>query len=237
MKSRMVLGSVALLLCVSVVPVAQTAPPAAKEAPAADLGVFLKELMQFKMVGDRTELAILLPFEFLIEAGLAEGGQTRQALEKEVAFLKSYLTIIVQCSYDRADGSSVYSPERDVRARSVLLLPDGTEVRPLAKVPPMVGATMAAMKVMMASEGDAGGANMHVLVFPSKDKKGKPIIDAKKRGKVRLRMKPSGRFPNSVLTWRTPFDSIVKAPPCGKCKEAVSAKWSFCPWCGNKLPK
>ena len=235
MRTRKVLGTLAFLFCITISPEVLLARAETQRVPAADLGAFVKEIMKLKMVGDRTELAMWFPFEFYVEANLAESGQTRHVAEQELAFLKPYLTVIVQRSVNRADGSSLYSTEQDVRSRAVLVLPDNTEIRPLDKVSPIVAATVAAMKAMMASEGDPGGANLHVLVFPSKDTHGRWVVETDKKSRLKLLLKRDGRFGDSTFTWHTPFDAITSVPPCQKCKEPVSAKWSFCPWCGAKL--
>ena len=239
MKTKIFISLIALLLCLvilhEVLPVRAETKQASTPEPAVDLGAFTKEIMQLKMTGDQSELAMWFPFEFYVESSWEKSNQTREDAEKDVEFIKPYLTIIVQCSLDQADGSSLYSSEKEVRARAVLLLPDGTEIHPLDKVPPTVAATVAAIKALMSAEGDAGGANMHVLVFPSKDKQGNLVVDTKKISKLNLQLKADRKFGNCVFTWRTPFDATTSAPPCQKCKESVSAKWSFCPWCGNKL--
>ena len=209
----------------------------AKRKSTVDLGAFIKELMVMKIEGNNSQLAIWCPFEFYVEATLAEGGQTRATVEKDFSYLRPYLTVIVQCGIDQIDGSTLYSSEREVRARAVLKLADGTEIRPLDKVPPMVSIIVAAIKTMLSSEGDPGGANMHVLVFPSKSKQGKPIVDTVKKDELTLVLKANGNFNQTAFAWHTPFDAITNVPPCPMCGESVSAKWSFCPWCGEKLSK
>jgi hypothetical protein len=181
----------------------------AKQKSTVDLSAFVKEIMKLKMEGNRIELAMWLPFKFYVEANLAEGGQTRTAVERDIGFLKPYLTLIVQCSIAQPDGSSLYSSEKEVRARAVLKLADGTEIRPLDKVPPMVSSTAAAMKVMMASEGDPGGANMHVLVFPTKNKQGQSIVDTAQKDKLMLVLKADRKFNETIFTWHTPFDATM----------------------------
>ena len=235
MKTRKVLCTLACLFCITISPEALIGGAETAREPAVDLGSFVKEIMKLKMAGNRIELAMWFPFEFYLEANLAQSVQTRQEVEKGIAFIKPYLTVIVQCSVNQPDGSSLYSSEREVRSRAVLVLPDNTEIRPLDKVSPVVAATVAAMKAMMASEGDPGGANLHVLVFPSKDKNGKWVVETNKKSKLKLLLKGNGKFDDSIFTWHTPFDAITSVPPCQKCKEPVSAKWSFCPWCGAKL--
>jgi len=181
----------------------------AKQKSTVDLSAFVKEIMKLKMEGNRIELAMWLPFKFYVEANLAEGGQTRTAVESDIGFLKPYLTLIVQCSIAQPDGSSLYSSEKEVRARAVLKLADGTEIRPLDKVPPMVSSTAATMKVMMASEGDPGGANMHVLVFPTKNEQGQSIVDTAQKDKLMLVLKADRKFNETIFTWHTPFDATM----------------------------
>ena len=155
--------------------------------------------------------------------------------EKEIAFLKPYTTIVVQCSTIRLDGRSVYQNEAAVRARVRLRRKDGTEAAPLTTVPPMVTGTMAMIKSMIASEGDAAGRHTYILIFSANDAKGKPLVDVNKKDKLTVVLKAAGTFKETIFSWRTPFDAIAPAPPCARCKEKVSTKWSFCAWCGGGL--
>jgi hypothetical protein len=218
--------------------VGQQDTPPAKQAgkPAAvDIGQWVsKELMSMRMEGDQMELALWFPFEFFIESN-REPGVDRAAIEKELAVLKPYIIVITQSGYDRPDGLTDYMPEPQARARATLVGNDGEKVRPLEKVPPMVAAMANAMKTMMAAEGDAGSRNLHVMFFANKTAEGKLLIDPAKRQKLTLVMVARGRFKAVSHVWRTPFDALNRAPDCGKCGEPVSAKWLFCPWCGNRL--
>ena len=237
MKIGRILYVASILFCLATLPQTLMSQQEAKQKSTVDLGAFVKEIMKLKFEGNRMELAMWCPFEFYVEASLAEGGQTRTAVERDIGFLKPYFTVIVQCSIDQPDGSSLYSSEKEVRTRAVLKLADGTEIHPLDKVPPAVSATVAAMKVIMASEGDPGGANMHVLVFPTKNKQGQSIVDTAQKDKLTLVLKANRKFNETIFTWHTPFDATTSVPPCPDCGESVSAKWSFCPWCGKKLSK
>ncbi len=182
------------------------------------------------------QLVILLPHDFFVAATASQTGKTATVVEQDLAFLKPFVTVAVQNSTEGADGRSSYLSESEVRARAVLRLADGSEIRPLTSVPPMVAATMAAMKTLIASEGDAGSANMHLLVFPSKTARGTPIIDTKQKDKLTLVLKAAGSFKEASFVWRTPFDAATSVPDCPKCKAAMSSKWSYCPYDGQKLP-
>ncbi len=241
MKLVRILYAAFFLLCLTVSAqnlCAQQAEQKTAGEPPIDIGVFLQEAFKLKVGGNMSDLAAWLPFEFYVESAYAEGGQSRELLRKDFQFIKPYLTIIVQSSVDQLDGTSSYESEEAVHARTVLRLKDGAEAKPLAAkdIPPMVSVTMLAMKSLLSAEGDAGGANMHVLVFLNEGKDGKPIIDATKKGKLVLVMKPDKQFNETVFTWRTPFDAMTATPPCAKCGENVSPKWPYCPWCGAELP-
>jgi hypothetical protein len=205
--------------------------------PKVDLGSFVKEVMILKLEGDQRQLAMWFPFEFFVQAGMAEGGKSRSEVEKEIGFLKPYHVIMVQTGWDREDGTTVYSDEKEVRGRATLRLDQGKELKPLDRTPPLVSATVEAMKKMIASEGDEGSANMHVLMFPATTPDQKTVIDMSRKGKLTLFLKPAGRFKQTEVVWHTPFDATTPVPPCPKCKESVSPKWSYCPWCGQKLEK
>ena len=209
------------------------AQPAAKSK--TDLGSFVKEIMVLKMEDNQRQLAMWLPFEFFVEATLADSGKKRADVESDLAFLKPYQAVIVQCGTDKTDGTTAYASREEVRSRLVLKLDDGKEILPLEKAPPLVSAAMEAMKKIMNSEGDEGSANMHVFLFPATDADGKAYLDTTKQGKLTLVLKSNWRFKETVIVWHTPFDALTPVAPCRKCHEAVSAKWKYCPWCGEKI--
>lgn len=211
---------------------AQTHNPTAK---AVDLGSFVKELMSLKLVGDTQHLALWFPYEFFIAAGMTDGKNTRAAVEAELNFLKPYVTVVAQVSHDLPNGMSKYQTESEVRSRAVLRLDDGTEIAPLDKVPEMVTTALTAMKSIMAQQGGEDGASTYFLIFPHKTKTGKLVVDERQKDKLTLLFKADKKFPETAFTWRTPFDAVSHVPDCPKCKAGLSAKWTYCPYCGHKL--
>lgn len=169
-----------------------------------------------------------------MEFGLADGTRTRAELEKELAILKPYLTIVVECSTDRPNGRSVYAREKRIRSRAVLKLPDGSEVKPLAEVPQSLLDTVRAIRAGMISSGDPG---MHILIFPNKDKNGERLIEASDKDKLTLVLRADNNYREATFVWNTPFDALMSVPPCSKCGGKSMAKWYYCSWCGQKLPE
>ncbi len=205
------------------------------EVAPVDLGAFTKEIMAMDFRDGRSHLAMWLPYEFFVAATLSQGKLPKSTVEKDLEFLAPYVTLFVQSSIQQPNGPDLYADEKEVRARASLRLSDGSEISPLEQVPPMVTATMSALKSVLTAEGDAGSANMHILIFPA-TVRGRKIVDTSRQDKLTLVLKATQRFKETAFTWRTPFDSIVRVPDCPRCKAGMSAKWSHCPYCGQKLP-
>lgn len=213
-------------------PAAHTHNAAAK---AIDLGGFVKEMMVLKMDGETQHLALWFPFEFFVAAGMADGKNTRASVEDDMGFLKPYVTLAVQVNRDLPDGTSLYQTESEVRARAVLKLDDGTEIAPLARTPPMLTAALSAMKSVIAQQGGEDRANTFFMIFPNKTRTGKAVVDERQKDKLTLLLKADKNFRQAAFTWRTPFDAVASVPDCPKCKAGLSAKWTYCPYCGQKI--
>ncbi len=101
--------------------------------------------------------------------------------------------------------------------------------------PPRVAALVSFMKTLIAADGGQGTANLHILVFPSSNRLGKPVVNTSQRDSLTMVMKADRRFKERTFVWRTPFDAVTTTPPCPRCKAAMSAKWAYCPYDGTKL--
>jgi hypothetical protein len=204
-------------------------------AKPVDLGNFVKEMMVLRFEGETQHLALWFPFEFFVAAGMADGNNPRASVEDDMSFLKPYVTLAVQANRDLPNGTSLYQTEAEVRARAVLKLGDGAEIAPLDKVPPMLTAALAAMKSVIAQQGGEDRAHTYFLIFPNKTKAGKAAVNERQKDKLTLLLKADKTFRATAFTWRTPFDAVTSVPDCPKCKAGLSAKWTYCPYCGQKI--
>jgi hypothetical protein len=166
---------------------------------------------------------------------LASGGKDRADVEKNLNFLKPYQIIVVRCGVTESNCSTAYATEKEVRARAALRFSRSEEVLPVDEVPPRISATVDTLKKLLAAKDDEGGSKAYILLFPAATKEGKLVADSSRRSKLTLVLKADESFQKAVFVWHTPFDATTPVPPCRKCKETVSAKWSYCPWCGAKL--
>ena len=73
------------------------------------------------------------------------------------------------------------------------------------------------------------GQNMHVFLFPAKDKKGQDIAAAKREGFF------SVKLDKREFKWRLPLGSLLRQKVCSVDGEKLNGAWKFCPWHGTEL--
>lgn len=203
--------------------------------PAVDLGAFTLELTQFKVEGPQTQMVIWAPTDFMVQADLASSKDSLQTAEDNSAFLNPYIMIAIERRVEKSDGSYVYATEHDIRINAAIVLSDGAQIAPLQTVPPEVAQVAADMKAGMVHSGGANNKYMYILVFPATTKDGKQIVDTSKRDNLTLLLRPTAAYSQETFVWHTPFDATHPMAVCPYCGEPVSAKWSYCPWCGKAL--
>ena len=229
LKILLFLGSVSLAIGITAV----KAQPWQKRNKV-DLGAFIEELVKINILDNQTQSAIWLPFEFYAEANQAQEKNTAQ-IEKELEPLKPYLIFMVQCSLEKPDSSVIYESAEQLYARAILKEKNGSEIKPLTNIPGQLSARLDAIKSLMSQGSTQSAANMHILVFPFNNPAGNCIVNTQKRDKLTVVLNQSETFKKTVFKWCTPFDALTEDVICPRCSEILSAKWYYCPWCGNKL--
>jgi len=223
-----------LAIVFSIAGVAAVSAQSWQRREKVDLGVFIKEIVSIKVSANLAQSAIWLPFEFYIESNRIQGKSTEQ-IERELAPLKPYLVFMVQCSAENPDASLTYESIQQLHARAILKAKNGSETKPLTKIPKLLSVRLKAIKSLMSQDSPQSAANMHILVFPLKNTAGAAIVNTNTRDKLTLVLNAGALFEKAVFTWRTPFDALTQEVICPRCRENASAKWHYCPWCGNRL--
>src|SRR5215210_6038193 len=100
LKNRLRILTVLLILLSPSSLLAQQSTP---QDASADLGAFIKEMMIVKMEDDRTHLVLWFPFYFFMSSAANDNKPSSAANDKEMEFLKPYLTISIQCSISKPD--------------------------------------------------------------------------------------------------------------------------------------
>jgi hypothetical protein len=208
------------------------APIARAEEPKVNVGAMVTDMMKMQLNGNQQQLVMWMPFEFFVACGTAQG-DSWDAASKAMEGFKPYHVVCVMREVTNADGTSTYATAEQVSESVVLKGPNGEEVKPVTNVPPKVASMAAVMRQAMSQQGGAQAENMRLLFFP-RQIEGKEFGSAEEKGKFTIELKAIDKFDASTVTYHTPFDALKPQHECPKCKEMVSAKWNFCPFCGAK---
>jgi hypothetical protein len=216
---------------------AQAAKPTAPDPSKSrtDQGKLVKEIMAIESDDEHQCIALWTPFEMFVGVVMDQTGKDAAEAGADLAFLRNYIVVITGDIYVREGGARRYAGRRDLEERASLKLASGAEFPMARRVPAQITEMSEAMKAVFADMLGEFGHNLHVLIFDATAKDGKTRIDSKKKNTLVLSYKGRMPFKASRLEWKTPFDAIHPIPPCKRCSEPLSGKWSFCPWCGAKI--
>ncbi len=209
------------------------APPPSR--PKTDMGKMVKEIMAIESDDEHQCLGLWIPFEMFVKIAIEQNGRDEADAVAEFGLLRNYIVMITGDIYVRDGGARRYAGRRDLEERASLKLASGAEFPMARRVPAQITEMSEAMKAVFGDMLGEFGHNVHVLIFDATAKDGKTKLDSTKKNTLTLAYK--GRFPfkASRLEWKTPFDAIHPIPPCKRCSETLSVKWTFCPWCGAKI--
>jgi hypothetical protein len=211
----------------------QAAPPPAE--PKTDMGKLIKEIMALESDDEHQCMGLWVPFEMFVRVAVEQTGKDRAEAAAELAFLKNYVIIITGDIYMREGGARRYAGRRDLEERASLKLASGAEFPLARRVPGQITEVSEAMKAVFVDMLGEFGHNVHVLIFDATARDGKTKLDSTRKNTLTLAYKGRTPFKASRLEWKTPFDAIHPIPPCKRCSEPLSVKWTFCPWCGAKI--
>jgi hypothetical protein len=231
-----------LLIVALLIPVVLGLAPAhsqdkGKARPKADPNNLLKEAMSLKLEEHQQAVAIWIPFEVFLELTLAPDASNREAMEEEIGYLKKYQILVLGISYEDSDGTRVYASKKDLEGRGTLKLATGEEFAIADKVPTEVTNLAEAFKQTMRANQGEMGKHLEVLIYSATAKDGKTVLKPAMKNMVIYTLKEGNGFKRTRLEWRTPFDALNPVPPCPRCNEPLSGKWTFCPWCGAKIDR
>lgn len=210
-------------------------PLRAQTGRPGNVNDMILEVMRTDLAKDKEAMAMWLPQEFFVAAGMAQApGLDPKELEKELAFLKDYAVFMVQAKSKGEDGAVALSTSQ-LRAVATLVDESGRSVKPLAELPAKVEATLNAVRQGFSAKGRE---EFRLLVFPGRSQDSTQIMASPtRRGAISLRLAKVDAFPGMALTWKTPLASFVKPVACAKCGEPLQPAWSFCPWCAQPAGK
>ena len=153
--------------------------------------------------------------------------------EEFIKILRPYTVIVVVDGKIGAFGGVTYTPEAAIRDSIQIKDSKGDRYRPFSEgaFDADAKSLLSMMKPLFANMLGPMGQNMVFFLFPSNNKEGQKIADAKKEGSFSVEMG------EREFRWRLPLGSLLPPKICPTCGEKLSGAYKFCPWDGTKLPE
>jgi hypothetical protein len=157
---------------------------------------------------------------------MAEAG-----IEEAMKVFRSYMFIAVVDGKMGAFGGITYKSEANIRSSIFIKDSHGTVYPPISEDKIDINAKnfLSATKPILANALGPLGQNLHFFLFPTENKKGQKIAEAKSEGAF------SVKIDEKEFRWKLPLGSILPPKICPSCGEKLSGAYKYCPWDGTKL--
>jgi hypothetical protein len=197
-----------------------------------DAKELLHQIQKLSSNNDQMEMAWWLPEEFWTEYALKGRDLTPDQLEQFLKIMRPYTMVAVMHGSIGPTGGVKYTSLDSIRASTLLI--DAAKHQYAAYPDSVISSDaisfLQMMHPLLANMMGAMGENMHFLMFPATDSAGVPIAAARTKGNFTIRMGTSD------YKWHLPLDALLGTKNCPKCRQECRGSWSFCAWCGAKLP-
>ncbi len=223
-KLQIVIGAGIVLLMQPGLPLAQS---------KIDVQTLIHETQRMSQSPDELTLVWWVPEQFWRASFAKNAAQMPQAqIEDFLKVIRPYTMVVAVCGTGGPFGGMTYKSASEIRSSIKLRDADGKTYSPLGDevVDQDTKNFLEMLKPIFKSMIGPLGENMHFVLFPSKSADGPSIADPTKKGSF------SVLLAKEEFKWRLPLDSVLPTKECPTCKEECRGSWSFCPWCGAKLP-
>lgn len=198
-----------------------------------DINALTQETQKMSQKADEMTFVWWIPEEFWGASFAQDPNTTVAQAEEFIKILRPYTVIVVVDGKIGAFGGVTYMPEAAIRDSIQIKDSKGARYLPLSEgaIDADTKSLLSMMKPLFANMLGPMGQNMYFFLFPSNNKEGQKIADAKKEGSFSVEMG------EREFRWRLPLGSLLPPKICPTCGEKLSGAYKFCPWDGSKLPE
>jgi hypothetical protein len=195
---------------------------------AADFEAVMKDCVKISPDANRATALLWVPSAYWWAYASTDPAVTAADAEACVKLLQPYTLVAVSDGTVDDSGSASYFTVAKVRAETRLRASDGTLYAPLADS--TLGPGVRTLLSYMRKAVGNGSDDMHLMLFPARDRKGKPIAgDPAKPGRFTVLV---GK---QEYTWTLPLKSLAPSQVCPTCGKRLDPAYKYCPWDGTKL--
>ena len=197
----------------------------------ADAEALARETLQVEMTASGATLVWWTPKELWKAILEEEPDISKSEVKQALKVLDPYLIVMVSHSEIKDPWSVKYRSQKVMRDGLKVVDRDGNEYSPLneKKIDSYAEEFLHMAKPFFAEVLWIEEEEAHFFLFPSKDKKGRSMIDNKRKGKFLVKLD------SQEFKWRLPLSSTLQSKYCPIDEEKLNGNWEFCPWHGTKL--
>jgi hypothetical protein len=196
-----------------------------------DISSLVNETQKQNTSNDKMELVWWIPEEFWRASFEKDPDFSVKKIEAFLKILRPYTLVLGVDGVMGEMGGITYATQESIQSNIQIVDAEGTHYRPLNddKIDADTKNFLAMMKPILANMLGPMGQNMHFFLFPSTDKKGSAIANAKSEGTFTVLLD------KSEYKWRLPLGSVFPPKTCPVDGEKLSGAWKYCPWHGVEL--
>ncbi len=196
-----------------------------------DVNALISETQKHSNTAHKVAMIWWMPEQFWQASFEQDPNATAAQAEAVMKTLRPYTVLVAVDGEIGTIGGITYKPQATVQNTIQIVDAKGTHYRPLSdeKISPDARNFLAMMKPVLANMLGAMGQNMNFFLFPTVNKKGENVINAKTEGAF------SVWLDKTEFKWRLPLGSLIPPKTCPVDGEKLSGAWKFCPWHGVEL--
>lgn len=180
---------------------------------------------------DKMILVWWIPEEYWRVTMSQNGTVSTAQIDEFLKIVSPYQVFVVADGMIGALGGITYKPEEEIRKSIQLIDRDGSRYAPIGedKIGSDAKNFLSIVKPVLANALGPVGQNMHIYLFPAKNKENRQIMEATKEGAFTIRLGENS------FTWKLPLGSLLPSKVCPVDGEELNGAWKYCPWHGEML--
>jgi hypothetical protein len=199
-------------------------------AQAIDLQALVRDTQVMRQTGTTMDMVWWMPTEFWRASFSSNAAMSSKQVDELVGMVDDYIVLSIIESNIGTLGVLSSTPREDLEKKVVLVVGD-KELRavPESKLSSGANKLLTMMKPVTANMMGQVGQGMHFIAFEGLDADGKALVEAKKPGRMTVKVGAK------EFAFRLPLGSVLPAKLDKESGERFPGNYEFNPFTGKKL--